>query len=129
MGPQDIALLVTSGISIYAIVSMFFRVDDKLEKYQGMAIDVLADLQELGLDKLAGFARAVAIRDISSGFAELKSLAGELRKDGGAKRLLDESFRKQLPNRLGDSGDLAFVRKALTDHDALNPPAAPVKVE
>lgn len=92
---STIAILVLAAIAAVAVVSWFFRKDDIIEERRKNMLKLYARLQELGLDRLAGFAQAYIVGDYSSLYREAHALLHDIMDPVKADELLAKVFYKQ----------------------------------
>lgn len=102
MEPTTIAIIVLAAIVTVLLISWLFKKDDAIEERRKNMMKLYARLQELGLERLAGFAQAYIVGDYSSLYREMHALLHDIMDPVKADQLLAKSFFIQLERRWAD---------------------------
>lgn len=113
LDPQTLAILILAVVAVVAGVSWFFRKDDMIEERRRNMLKLYARLQELGLDRLAGFAQAYIVGDYSSLYKEAHTLLHDIMDPVKADELLAKVFYKQLASRWRDPVEQIKIKAAI----------------
>lgn len=110
---QTIAILILASIAAIAVVSWFFRKDDMIEERRRNMLKLYARLQELGLERLAGFAQAYIVGDYSSLYKEAHTLLHDIMDPVKADEMLAKVFYKQLVARWKDANEQLKIKSVI----------------
>ena len=100
--PEYIWIFVLAAIAIVAIIGWLFRKDDAIEERRSNMIKLYAQLHELGLERLAGFAKAYIVGDYSGLYRAAKELFEDIMDPNKADLMLSKAFYSQLAKKIND---------------------------
>ena len=108
-----IAIIVLSAIVVIAVINWLFRKDDAIEERRKNMMKLYSRLQELGLERLAGFAQAYVVGDYSGLYREAHALLHDIMDPVKADQLLATAFYKQLEKRIADPIESIKIQQIL----------------
>jgi len=96
---QTLIILALAVVAVVATISWVFRKDDVIEERRRNMLKLYSRLQELGLERLAGFAQAYIVGDYSGLYKEAHNLMHDIMDPVKADELLAKVFYNQLAAR------------------------------
>ena len=102
LSPTNLVIIALAVIVVIAVINWLFRKDDAIEERRKNMMKLYSRLQELGLERLAGFAQAYVVGDYSGLYREAHTLLHDIMDPVKANELLAKSFFKQLERRITD---------------------------
>ena len=113
LGGQDLLNLGLAFVAALAGSAWFVKKDTGIEERRRTAIDVAAQLQNLGLGRLAEPIRMYSVGDYSGLFTWIKSLSQLLKDPSGVRELLNEMVFTALPVLIQDDATRERIKKAI----------------